>query len=389
MFKFFCVIFSFFCLCGCRATMPQNSIPHNTPELINLNINGVKQFAISDENNLFIINEQGELWDTQKQLLLATHLSTEHAVSAKNQHIATVDHHGHFLLWTPTQIFSSQIKISKHAQFLMLEDAIIAVYEDTDAFYLIRIEQQNDTIQITAKSSMPVLPDARPILVNLSHETDEKHIALLTHPDRTTYPHGVIGDAIEAKTLHYLDKKTLLPLATPLSIDGLIFEGNKVNVLQTQPNQLVSVVSGNGLGARVITIQLKDNALQKVAQSTPLPHNRWQDVFTQNDKLYAVHMPHLKKELVHYQLANDHLQHHSIGNNVSTHQIGSYETNLVGITSEFIVLPQANYHALAWLDNKQQLHFFTPVFASVIKQIKSVNNIVYVFLNDGTLWKIQ
>lgn len=41
MFKFFYVIFSFFCLCGCRATMPQNSVPHNTPELINLNINGL------------------------------------------------------------------------------------------------------------------------------------------------------------------------------------------------------------------------------------------------------------------------------------------------------------------------------------------------------------
>lgn len=389
MFKIFYIILALCCLSSCQSTITQQNKHSIALQLINSPLTNVKQFAISDNGNIFIINEKGELWDIQKQLLLAETLSTEHSFSVKNNQIAAVDKSGYFFLWTPTQTFSSHIKVSKHSQFLMFEDVIIAVSQQEEEFYLVRIVKQDGAIQITSKSSIPVLPDTRPILAKLSPTQHEEHIVALTNPDSKTYPHGVLGDKLEARLLHYLDNETLQSLATPLSVDNLVFEGNKVNVLQTQPIQLVSVLSGNGQGARVITIQLKNNALQIVAQSNPLPHNRWQDVFTQGDKLYAIQMPHLRKELVTYQIIDNHLQHRLLGNNISTHQIGSYETNLVGITPEFIVLPQADYQSLAWLDKEEKLHFINHIFPSHIIQMKSHYHTVYVLLNNGELWKID
>lgn len=348
----------------------------------------IKQFAVLN-NDLFIVNDKGELINVNNQEQLVHDISTEHPIAVDYDRIAAVDKNGNFILWTSQKIYQSTIKISKHSQFVILPHGILAVSQQNNDYRLVRIETNGTGVKVTAISPMAVLPDARPVVVNFFDRDNIGHIAILTHPDTTTYPHAVLGDNMEAKQLNYLDRHTLQPLVAPLTVEGLVFEENKVNVLNTQPKQLVSVLSGNGQGARVVIVKLENQALKIAAQSTPLPHNRWQDVFTQDDKLFAVHMPHLKKELVHYQIDNDNIQHHLIGNNVSTHQIGSYDTNLVGITSQFMVLPQAEYHALAWVDKEQTLHFFNHVFSSRIIQIKSTDTIIYVLLNDGTLWKVQ
>jgi hypothetical protein len=65
-----------------------------------------------------------------------------------------------------------------------------------------------------------VLPDARPLQVDMDGRRDGGHIVVLAGPDGTRYGHGVLGDAIEATRVLWLERHGLqvlreLNLAAP------------------------------------------------------------------------------------------------------------------------------------------------------------------------------
>lgn len=354
-----------------------------------LNLNHhIKQLTFSNNGEIIIVNDKSELWNVTTHKLLAKNISSDYAIQANHQFIAAVDTNGYFFLWSDTQTYTSTIRISQYSHFLFLNDAIIAVQNQNHATYLVRIELINHNLEIVATSPITVLPDARPIEANLSHTDEKGHIIVLSEPDDSTYQHGVIGDTLEAKSLSYLDRYTLKPLTPPLNIDKLVFEGNTVTILKENRPKIITVLSGDGHGARAVKIGLNHNTLQIEAQSNPLPTNRWQDTFTKHDKIYAILMPHLKKELVKYTYTNQQLIPATIAEHVSTHQIHSHETNLVGITPNYIILPQSDYQSIVIMDNNEELTTLPKKLPAVISQIKTDHNTVYLLLNNGELWQL-
>ena len=100
------------------------------------------------------------------------------------------------------------------AALTVLPLAVIAV--SANGHHLIRLEPDGrrssgdgSAWAEVARSAQPVLPDARPVLADLEGRGDGGHVAVLAGPDGRRYRHGVLGDAIEATRMLWLERHSL------------------------------------------------------------------------------------------------------------------------------------------------------------------------------------
>lgn len=360
-------------------------------------IGKIAQFTLDDKHNLLVINQQGELWQVEQKHCIINGLSTEVTPKSGYGKIALADKNGHFLLWDKQHFYRSNILLARHAGMAMLPFATIAVREQQGQYDLVRIETKLDKNQylayISAQSETPVLPDAQPIQVNFSGQNSDGHIAVLARPDAETYQHGVLGDKIEAGELQYLERHHLKPLAKSLSINGLVFENNRLEILpNTQGSQLVGVMAGDGDGAKTVIIDVDKNILQQpilkiVAESQPLPPFRWQSPFIFHQRLYAVQMPHIAGHLVHYQQNSNKLQENHLASGLSNHRIGHYQTNLIAMTDDFLIIPKMGYKQVSVLKSNQQIQDIPTQLPSKITQMLASKNQAYLLLENGQVWQ--
>lgn len=381
------VIFALSFAAGLSSAAP-NLLPLKT-------IQRATQITLNEQGELFWINQQKQLWQqTQgnEPRLLAEEVAPHIAPSAKFGKIAAADNNGFFLLYTPEKIYRSNIKLAKNASMQMLAFATIAVVEEARGHYLARLETEGETVKIVARSRKKVLPDSRPLQINLQGQhNDNGHIAVLAEPDSKTYRHAVLGDGIEAKTLRYLERHTLEPLAADLTLArGLVFEANQPQIwANAGKNYLVSTISGNSEGARAAVIGVDNGELQILYQSHPLPHHRWQSPFAFNGELYSVQMPHLIGRLVQYIAKGEHLTENPLESGLSNHKYGAYETNLAAVTADFAVIPKAGYRQVVILDksgNVQELP--TKLNAAIIKTVAAKDR-AYLLLENGEVWVVE
>lgn len=346
------------------------------------------QFALSEQGELVIINQKGELWKKGDTQPLAQHLSPQIAPSVGYQRIAAADKQNKFFLWTAEKSYTSDIVLAENATMETLAFATIAVAKQNNTHKLVRIETQGDKALITAESRDEVLPDARPLQINFeSTEKTQGHIAILAKPDRSTYQHGVLGDDLEAAEIQYLERHSLQPLATSLSAKGLVFEANQLATFQQQgKNKLISVMSGDGEGGRTVLIESQNGKLSISAQSEPLPNHRWQSPFVFNQTLYAVQMPHLIGRLVSYHQQGEKLQEKSLESGLSNHAYGEYETNLAAVTQHFAIIPQQGYRNVAVIDNTGKLEKLSTTLPAAIIKTQSSSDKAYLLLENGEIW---
>lgn len=352
-------------------------------------IGKVAQFDLSEKAELILINQQGELWKvTETAQKLAEGISSEIEPKAQYGRIAAADKSGHFLLWTENKIYPSDIPLAKKATMTALPFATIAVSPQKGEFKLVRIETKAEKADITARSESAVLPDAHPIQIDFdSHNVAQGHIAVLAKPDSTTYQHAVLGDDIEAAEIQYLERHNLKPLAEKLSHQGLVFEANRLeSLIQPHNTKLISVMSGDGNGAKTVVIGKKNGKLVVESESEPLPTNRWQSPFSFNGKLYAVQMPHLKGNLVEFHQTAGQLEAKLLTAGLSNHRYGDVETNLAAVTENFALIPKAGYRNVAILDKTGALSELSTELPAEIKQTKATASSVYVLLKNGEMW---
>lgn len=352
-------------------------------------IGKVSQFDLSEQGELVVINQQKQLWRvTQQAQKLADGVSTEIEPKAQYQRIALEDQNGHFMLWTADKIYTSNIPLAPKATMTALNFATIAVTKQNGQFKLARIETQGNQATITATAETEVLPDAHPLQIDFDAETpNQGHIAVLAKPDDFAYQHGVLGDDVEAGEIQFLERHTLKPLAEKLTQQGRVFEANRLATLtENGKTKLISVISGDGNGASIVVIGVKDGKLSIEAESEPLPTNRWQSPFSFNHKLYAIQMPHLKGNLVEYSLKGNLLTERFITSGLSNHRYGDYETNLVATTETFALIPKAGYQQVVVLDKAGNIAELPTTLPAEIKQTKAYANKAYLLLKNGEIW---
>lgn len=375
-----------------KGSLPKSTSPNLLLQALDTQELGpIRQLTANETGQVFVITESGQLWLLGQDKPLAEDLSPEVAPTAGHGRVAAADQDGNFLVWTPNQLYRSAIPLSKTAGMVTLPLATIAVSPQAGEDRLVRIGLRNGRAEIEATGADPVLPDAQPLLVNLTgQDLTDGHIAVLAKPDGQTYLHGVLGDAIEAQEIQYLERHSLTPLAQALSLEGLVFEANQLLALsQDGQNRLISVLSGQGQGGRTVVVSLKDGKLQVEAQSQALPNNRWQSPFVFQNQLYAVHMPHLKMELVAYDQTYPTLRANHLADGISNHAIHSRVTNLAASTEQFALLPQAGYQSLALLDKSGQVTKLSDQLPAPIVKTISHQDTVYLLLENGQVWLAQ
>jgi hypothetical protein len=110
---------------------------------------------------------------------------------------------------------------------LVLALAVIAVAAGRDGQYrVVRLEPGGAGRAESARSSEPVLPDARPVQFDPAGTSsdDNGHVAVFAGPDSTRYRHGVLGDDVEATALLQLERHGLEPIARLALSAPFVFE---------------------------------------------------------------------------------------------------------------------------------------------------------------------
>ncbi|OOF51576.1 hypothetical protein BKK54_02935 [Rodentibacter genomosp. 1] len=365
-----------------------------TPYAPTNSIHDIRQIEATEDGELVVITQKGELWKTQQtdSQLLLNNASSDIAPKADYGRIALSDNKGNFLLWTKDRIYSSQIPMAENAGMIGLAFATIGVVKEGNIHKLARIETQGDQAVITATSNQAVLPDAHPIQINLTAKDEKQgHIAVLASPDSERYQHAALGDQWEATDLLYLERHSLTPLATMLNLkEGFVFEANQLaSLYQNGKNLLVTTISGGGMGAKAAIIGIENDALTLLAESQPLPSHRWQSPFHFGETLYAVQMPHLVGKLVEYQQEGKILQEKIIGQGFSNHQYGKYETDLTAKTEQFAVIPHYGYKQVSIMDKQGKLRPLETQLPAPIEKTRADNQRVYLLLKNGQVWVVE
>lgn len=227
----------------------------------------------------------------------------------------------------------SDVALAAHAGLLVLPLAVIAVQGDGLAAHLIRLEPTAGIWKVVARSKAPVLPDARPLQIDIDGRGDGGHVLVLGGPDRNRYPHAVLGDDIEATRVLWLERHELSVLRSIEIEAPYVLEDIAPKPWQAggpRPS-LLSMRSGPQ-GTQLVLIEADAsaaNALKLAALGPPIgTRMRWLSPITGGARLLAVHTPHIGGVLHRYRREGDRLLDERMLDNVSNHVIGSRELDI-------------------------------------------------------------
>ena len=259
---------------------------------------------------------------------------------------------------------SRSAHLSVHAGLLILPSAVLAVVgasarpADALGHRLARFEPDPDgRWRDVARSTQAVLPDARPVQVDLDGRGDGGHIAVLAGPDGNRYDHGVLGDAIEATRVLWLERHGLEVLRALSLPAPHVFEDTT-----TRPVLLPGGRSGRGLltvrsgpdGGQLALLTAdpaRPRSLRLAALGDTVGgHHRWLAPTTDGQHLAAVHTPHIGGVLHVYQAAGERLTRQRLHADVSTHHIGTREVDLAAWVQGLLILPSQDGRQLRLLN---------------------------------------
>jgi hypothetical protein len=319
------------------------------------------------------IGAGGSLWALPPTGLapqvLATELDPASRIATGHGRIAARTARGGLWVWEDglgSTLASAQL--APHAGQLILPLAVVAVVsegsgDETGARHRVaRFEPEHGSKwREVARSQEAVLPDARPVQVDLDGRGDGGHIAVLAGPDDRRYAHAVLGDAIEATRVLWLERHGLqalrsLTLPAPHVIEDI--EPRPVQVQGQSPDArsapgLLTVRAGpeGGQLALVTADPAQPRGLRLAALGDTVGgFHRWLAPTTQGRHLLAVHTPHIGGALHVYWLEGERLSRRRLMVDVSTHAIGSRETDLAAWVRDRLVLPSQDGRRLRVLD---------------------------------------
>lgn len=235
--------------------------------------------------------------------------------------------------------------LAPHAGLLVLPLAVLGVSQADHR--LLRFERAADgRWPVVARSQEALLPDARPVLANLDGRADGDHVVVLAGPDAQRYRHGVLGDAVEATRVLWLERHGLQVLRALTLPAPHVFED-----IAPRPVALAGPAGGVGLLtvrsgpqggqlALVTTDPTQPGQLQLAALGEPVAgFHRWLAPSTDGHQITAVHTPHIGGVLHAYRPEGPRLVWRRLHADVSTHAIGARETDLAVWLPQRLLLP--------------------------------------------------
>lgn len=239
--------------------------------------------------------------------------------------------------------------LAPQAGLLVLRLAVIGVA--AQGHQLVRHERSpSGRWQPVARSAEPVLPDARPLQVALDGRGDGGHVVVLAGPDAQRYRHAVLGDAVEATRVLWLERHGLKPIRTLALPAPHVFEDIAPRPVAWPGRSgtaaaamgLLTVRSGpqGGQLALIGADPTRHDRLELAALGEPVGgFHRWLAPTTDGQQLMAVHTPHIGGVLHVYERVGHAMLRRRLMADVSTHAIGSRETDLAVWVRGRLLLP--------------------------------------------------
>ena len=249
--------------------------------------------------------------------------------------------------------------LAPHAGLLVLPLAVLGVA--AAGHRLLRFEPAADgRWQVVARSQEALLPDARPLQADLDGRGDGGHIVVLASPDAQRYRHGVLGDAVEATRVLWLERHGLSVLRALTLPAPHVFEDIAPRpVALPQPGSatgLLTVRAGpdGGQLALLRADPAQPGQLQLAGLGEPVGgFHRWLAPTTDGRQIVAVHTPHIGGALHSDRLDGGRLARRRLLDGVSTHHIGSRETDLAVWLQGQLLLPSQDGRMLRRLNPDQ------------------------------------
>jgi hypothetical protein len=249
--------------------------------------------------------------------------------------------------------------LTAHAGLLVLPLAVLGV--DSGSHRLVRFEASGGgRWSAVSRSQEPLLPDARPLQADLDGRGDGGHIAVLAGPDTQRYRHGVLGDAVEATRVLWLERHGLEVLRSLELPPPHVFEDIAPRPVALHGRAgavgLLTVRSGpeGGQLALLSADPVRADHLQLAALGEPVGgFHRWLAPTTDGLHMVAVHTPHIGGVLHTYRAQGQQLTRRRVMADVSTHAIGSRETDLAVWLRGRLLLPSQDGRMLRVVNPKQ------------------------------------
>jgi hypothetical protein len=242
--------------------------------------------------------------------------------------------------------------LAPHAGLLVLAFAVIAVVAAADGrSHLLRLEATPGGWRETARSSHEVLPDARPLQFDPEggSSDDNGHVVVFGSPDAERYRHGVLGDAVEPRSILWLERHGLDVMASLDLPAPHVFEDIAPRPIAWRGRRALLTVRAGPQGAQLAVVaQGGDRArFELAALGEPIgTRYRWLSPSSDGVRLWAVHTPHLGGVVQRYRSDGDRLIGEVVGQGVSNHAIGERELDLSAWTQGAWVLPTQDRRSL-------------------------------------------
>ena len=377
----------------------------------------MRQLHAGGPSGLLGTGVSGTLWalslSGQAPQRLADGLDAATPLATGHGRIAARRAGGGLWLWEDGRVRTSpSAGLAVHAGLLILPLAVVGVVSvmegqtdssrrtDPPSHRLARFEADGaGRWREVARSHDAVLPDARPLQVDLDGRGDGGHIAVLAGPDASRYDHGVLGDGIEATRVLWLERHGLdvmrgLTLPAPHVFEDI---APRPVALPGAPGRfgLLTVRAGPDGGQLVLVTAdpARGQALQVAAiGDTVGGFHRWLAPTTDGRQWLAVHTPHIGGVLHVYQQDGQNLTRRRLLNDVSTHRIGSRELDLSVWLRGLLVLPSQDGRRLRVLNPAanwaEQQSVPLPARVGMATALADGSGMV-VLTEDGRVWIVN
>lgn len=321
----------------------------------------VAQLAAGGPTGLLAVSVRGTLYavplDGKPAQLLADGLDPETPLAIGHDRIAARRQDGAlWVLQRGSVGLSKPRALAAAAGLLVLPLAIIGVEADDAGHRVVRMEATGGSWSPVARSTIPVLPDARPLQADLDGRGDGGHIVVLAGPDGERYRHGVLGDTIEATRICLLERHSLALLRDQVLAAPFVFEDIAPRRFADGARDLLLTVRAGPQGAQLVLVDADPAtpaALRIAASGAAIGTvNRWLSPTTDGRRWLAVHTPHIGGVLHEYRRDGSTLPATRLRGDVSNHTIGSRWLDLAAWQGPWLLMPDQRRTRLLLLDGR-------------------------------------
>jgi hypothetical protein len=247
--------------------------------------------------------------------------------------------------------------LSAHGGMLVLRRGVIAIVAGPAGSHVpVRFEPDGTgRWREVARSTQPVLPDARPVLFapDGTASDAEGEVALLGDPS-TRYRHAVLGDDIEATSLVLLGRRRLEPIARLSLSEPHVLEDIAPRPIRWRGRRALLTVRAGPVGAQVAVVGRPPDSngeLRIEAMGAPIgQRNRWLAPTTDGERILAVHTPHIGGILHRYADTGDVLAGVAVLRDVTNHVLGDRDLDVSAWVAGVLVMPSQDMRRLRIVD---------------------------------------